>query len=309
MTVSGLKRFIFMSAVTLVGCVASGPMQSSSEPKAVQEIDFTLPAADGRSVPARAFMPAEDCSPCDLIIFSHGANATYDRYDVVARTWAEQGYVVAAPQHVDSEEHRNRSAYSMDDSRPTRLEDYALISEAFASDAPPVSEMSYSGVQYAAGHSYGALIAQVAGGAVLADPDWRLPATLTKPAAVIALSPPGEMDGLITAEGFSTINVPMLVVTGTADRLPGFIDNWEQHLEGYDLADPNLSYALVFEDMDHNFNGAYCRITPEGIKARPSVDVLNTRILGFLKDVRIGELPSRKDWTRSDNGLVRALKR
>jgi hypothetical protein len=253
------------------------------------------------------FVPETDCSPCDLIIFSHGAYATYDRYDVVLRNWAEQGYVVAAPLHVDSEEYPGRDTYSMDDSRPTRLEDYSLISQAFASETPPLPFMSFSGKQIASGHSYGALIAQVAGGAVLADESWKLPADVNRPEAVIALSPPGVMDGLIDTEGFSEIDRPMLLVTGTDDALPGFIDNWEQHLEGYEAADPGIGYALVFTGMDHNFNGAYCRITPEGVAAYPSVDVLNERVGLFLTAVAEENLPDRDQWAASGNELVRAL--
>ncbi len=271
--------------------------------------DFTLAGPDGRDVPVRAFLPEEDCSPCTLIIFSHGAYAAYDRYDVLLTDWAKRGYVVVAPQHVDSEEYPGRDAYTIDMSRPLRLGDYALVSHTFAAADQPLQGLTFSGRQIAAGHSYGGLIAQVAGGATLANPDYTLPDTAHAPDAIIALSPPSEIEGLVDSDGFSAIETPMLLVTGTTDALPGFIDDWRGHLDGYEAAPAPLAYALIYDGMDHYFNGAYGRETAEGAAAMPAIRDLNERIDAFIVQALADTLPGPADWRAQSNTMVEAITR
>ena len=292
-------------AIVLAACVTGEPVAASSE-LAARQIDFSLTAPDGREVPARAFLPSEDCSPCTLIIFSHGAYAAYDRYDALLLDWASRGYAVVAPQHVDSEEHPNRDAWNIDTSRPARLVDYALISSTFAAEGYSLGGVTFSGRQIAAGHSYGGLIAQVAGGAMLANPDLVLPETAHPPEAIIAISPPSELDGLVSNEGFAEIDTPMLLVTGTEDALPGFIDDWQGHLDGYEAAPTDLAYALVYEGMDHYFNGAFGREKPEGEAAMPAIYDLNGRIAAFIEDSFTDTLPTGLDWRAESNSLVEA---
>lgn len=264
--------------------------------------DLTLEDA-GRAVPVRVFAPAEGCANCTLVIFSHGANASYSRYDVLLKNWAAHGLVVAAPQHVDSEEHPRRGEFRSADGRLLRVRDYALVDAAFAPGAPPrIASLSFSGTVIAAGHSYGALIAQIAGGARIVRPyggdferTWRLPQ------AVIAISPPPAMPGYTTQEGWRAVSVPQLVITGTTDIMPGFVNDWRQHLDSYAAARPGLAYALVFDGMDHNFNGAYCRITPEGAKAAPQVEKLNAAIRQFIGNATSGTLPAAAEWRKTQS--------
>lgn len=297
-----------LPALLLAACM-TGEQAAPVDRADYGQVDFNLTAPNGRDVQARAFLPAEDCSPCALIIFSHGAYAAFDRYDVLLSDWAARGYAVVAPQHVDSEDHPRHDAYSMDESRPARLADYALVSSTFAAEGYTLDGVTFSGRQIAAGHSYGGLIAQVAGGASLANSAYTKPGNARAPEAVIALSPPGEIDGLVTMDGFSGIETPMLVVTGTTDRLPGFIDDWQSHLDGYQAAPAALAYALVYEGMDHYFNGAFGRETTEGASAMPAVKDLNARIATFIEDAFADTLPTGLDWRASGSDLVEARTR
>lgn len=269
--------------------------------------DITETSENDREIPARVFRPQADCSPCDLIIFSHGAYATYDRYDVLLTAWAEDGYVVVAPQHVDSEEHPDREAYASANSQPLRLEDYLELSELFAAEDFEFEGLTLSGKQIAAGHSYGGLIALLAGGAVAAEGPLTYTENAVEPIAVLAVSPPGALEGRIEAVGYSSIDKPTLVITGTTDVLPGFIDEWETHLDSYEASQPGLGYALIFEGMDHYFNGAFGRITPEGAASEFAIDTLNTQISAFLEAALNGEAPSGTAWTQTDNPIVRTL--
>jgi len=76
---------------------------------------------------------------------------------------------------------------------------------------------------------------------------------------VIASSPPGPIPQLFSEDRWSDIAVPMLVVIGTADVLPGFIDDWRLHLRSFEMATRGPAYALVFDNQDHYFGGAFGR--------------------------------------------------
>lgn len=291
------------------GCTApvSPVADSTAAPTGYTFLDRTELAENGREIPYRVFRPAADCTPCDVIVFSHGNLATYDRYDVLLTDWAINGYVVVAPQHVDSEEHPQREAYLTTDSQPLRTEDYLVLSNRFAEDGFEFDGLNFSGRQFAAGHSYGGLIALLAGGAEAADNASNFPENAVDPLAIIAISPPGELDGRIDQNGYSKVDRPTLFVTGTTDILPGFIDAWETHLDAFEVSQEGFGYALIFEGMNHYFNGAFGRITPEGAASETAIDTLNAQILAFLAATASGEAPVGDDWAQTDNPIVRTL--
>ncbi|WP_144400893.1 alpha/beta hydrolase family protein [Novosphingobium sp. MBES04] len=273
----------------------------------VRRQTVTLATEDARTLAVTVYAPEAACDACALVIFSHGNFATPERYDRVLRAWAAQGFVVAAPLHTDSEEYPAPDKYP--DSRATRLADWRAVDTAFALRLPQNLDLgatTLSGKVIAAGHSYGALIALVAGGATLADPAWTL-GTARAPEAVIALSPPGEMKGLATREGLGALTRPALVVTGTTDVLPGFIDDWHQHLDAYEAAPQGLGYALVFAGMNHYFNGAFGRPSEDG--ARESADALArmTRETGdFMRGALGGTLPVARAWAQRSDAVAEA---
>ena len=297
-------------ALALGGCATSSqsPSATVDAPSAgFTYVDIELASEAGRSIPVRVFRPLTDCSPCGLIIFSHGAFATYDRYDVLLTAWAEAGYVVAAPQHVDSEKHPARETYLETDPQPYRLEDYFAVSSLFASADYSLDGLTFSGTQFAAGHSFGGLIALLVGGAELTSGPIEHPDDAPEPEAIVAISPPGEIPDRILAEGYAEIETPLLVVTGTTDILPGFIDEWELHLISYDANRDDVGHALIFDGMNHYFNGAFGRIKPEGASAKTAIDTLNTQITAFLKAASDDVAPSGPDWEQSTNPIVRTL--
>lgn len=271
--------------------------------------DVELIASDNRTVNVRVFLPGDGCTDCPLIVYSHGAYATYDRYNVLLKEWARNGYVVAAPLHVDSEKHPNRDLYGPTDPLGLRIEDYEIVAAALSVGGSALSgleNLSFSGEVIAAGHSYGALIAQVAGGARLeAATGVTLSSEARRPLAVIAISPPGEIPNFVMANGWRQVDRPMLVITGTEDITPDFIPEWEMHLASYEAAPAGLAYALVFDGMDHYFNGAFGRPTPEGeMAAAKDIERLNKEILAFIEAAQDGNPPSGAEWfLRSRDGV------
>jgi hypothetical protein len=86
--------------------------------------------------------------------------------------------------------------------------------------------------------------------------------------AVIAFSPPGPIPGYVDAAGWSAIQVPMFVQTGTADVLPMIAPTWEKHMVSYE-ASRTPGVLVVGEGVDHYFGNVIGR--PE--RPTPSADV------------------------------------
>lgn len=235
----------------------------------------------------------EDCAKCALVIFSHGANSTYDRYDKLLLPIAQAGYRVAVPNHTDSEDHPHRSDYKQPDWSPTRLEDYATIAATYETDH-----------LIAAGHSFGALIAQIAGGANLQPaPETELP----RPIATLAFSPPGPVPNFIPAELWRSITVPTLVTTGTTDIVPMMAEHWELHLVSYEEIASDLAYALIYDSMDHYMNGVYGRETDiETTERDQSINHLIQSSLFFMDSIKNETPPTHAQWVSLEKGFVEA---
>lgn len=247
----------------------------------------SLHSEAGRTVDVWIFAPPPGEVARASIVFSHGANASPDHYRRLLEAWAAAGFLVCAPLHTDSEDHPERVSDSAA-IRAFRLEDFALVAAALGEgwcDAPRTRFV-------AAGHSYGALIAQVASGARLDVETVAMTAATERPSSVIALSPPPPMPGLASARSWSTISVPMLCVTGTADEMPGFVDDWRLHLASHEAA--QCSFAAVFDGMDHYFNGAFGRLR-EPVDA-VAVDALNRMVIAFASDWACADGLTAEQW-------------
>ncbi|MEE4205492.1 MAG: alpha/beta fold hydrolase [Erythrobacter sp.] len=221
---------------------------------------------DGRSVPLAVFAPAAP-GTYPLVAFSHGAFATPGRYKAMLEPLAAAGFVVLAPMHVDSEEYPRREGDPERPSHPVtwagRNADMAL---ALAPDEAIRAALAERGLTLAPGkvialgHSYGALIAQLYGGAIAMEPDGTsVDRRDPEVDAVVAFSPPGPMPGLVAKEGWESLTAPALTLTGTADVLPGFIDDWRAHLAAHEAAPEGSRAVWIGEGIDHYFGGSFGR--------------------------------------------------
>lgn len=282
---SRLAGFWWLCLTLLLSAGCASHSAAVVEPTVASEVvhqNISVMANDDRAVDVRVFYQAAGCDGCPLILFSHGANATYDRYDVLLQNWAREGYVVAAPLHVDSELHPGRAEYGREDHLPTRLEDVAaILAYLRTGQADEIAGISLGQDYIAAGHSFGALIAQMAGGSRLGDQSLD---GMPRPLAVIAISPPGPVPGFIAPSAWSSIEAPMLVTTGTTDIVPFVAPKWQDHLASYENAPAALSGALIFDEIDHYFNGAFGRID-EATAADGAVENLNEAITAFIRQV------------------------
>jgi predicted alpha/beta-hydrolase family hydrolase len=221
--------------MVLVGGVAIGLVGNAAS---VAE-DGTLDLGNGREIPVRRWRPSD--TPRGFIPFSHGANSSGAKYDRLCSALAAAGFVVAAPTHADSPDHPGGGKIPREQGIPLRLVDMrGLIAEGVAAGLPVI----------AAGHSYGALIAQMLGGA-----GGSAEAAVK---AVIAWSPPGPFPPAITTDLWKTMARPMLVETGTADMLPMMAPTWDVHRVSHDVA-PGPGVLFVGEGVDHYFGNIICR--------------------------------------------------
>ncbi|HPF26854.1 MAG: alpha/beta hydrolase [Steroidobacteraceae bacterium] len=271
----------------------------------------TLSAPRGREVSMRVLYPAPRCQHCGVIVFSHGAYASPARYDALLTAWAKGGWVVVAPLHVDSEDHPDRANYEQSESLRLRLEDYDLAVASYGGKTPTMilPGVETSGDVIAAGHSYGALIAQIAGGARL---DGSFTAASTRaplPLAVVAISPPGPIPNYVSSAGWSQIKVPQLVISGTTDIVPGIAPEWNLHMASYEAAPAGKAYALVFDRMDHYFNGAYGRLQPIDASTELAVQKLNAEILRFAKAMHDRDPAMADQWIANSSAGVKAIAR
>lgn len=104
-------------------------------------------------------------------------------------------------------------------------------------------------------------MAQFAGGAQAIGPAGaRADLRKLNVASVIAWSPPGPIPERLDEATWEAMAVPSLTLTGTADVLPGFIDDWQAHKASYEYAPIDGRALWVGEEIDHYFGGIFGRV-------------------------------------------------
>jgi predicted dienelactone hydrolase len=209
-----------------------------------------------------------------LVLFSHGANSSNHDYDRLWAIWAQAGYLVVGPNHIDTgppatQQKLPRSALwqARQDDASLPLRQRAPFDQWAASQDATIDWDHVC----AAGHSFGAVVAQALAGARIISPGETEPrsASTASVAACIALSPPGPLKGFIPADAWSTVAVPSFLQTGDADILPGFVDDWRLRLTGFAGA-PNR-WTLIGHGVDHYFHGLICRLSPGAAADLPAL--------------------------------------
>lgn len=251
-----------------------------------QEFAVTLTMSDARTVPVTVFAPAQP-GRYPLIAFSHGALAAPDRYRKLLRPLAAAGFVIVAPMHLESEELVKPAVPSPDEVWRTRAADLEMAL------APP--QAITKGLRARSlkldlrhvivmGHSFGALLAQIAAGARAHDPGGNL-TRLAAPrlAAVVAWSPPGPMPKVIDADGWSSLNVPSMLLTGTADQLAVMTQPWEWHMASFDGAPSGTKRAWIGQGVDHYFNGSFGREKPVAAERAGQFQRALSQVLAFME--------------------------
>lgn len=200
-----------------------------------------LQVSPGRATTLAIWEPAQARG---VVLFSSGHGAWPERYERLLQTWADAGFVVLAPLHVDSVRYPEREKFSLQQGFGERLADMRATS-AYARARWPGLPVA------AAGHSLGTLISAVQGGALAGLGPLRDPGVV----AVLGYSSPGRIPGLIGPDAYATLAVPLLLVTGDEDRVPGFVSDPADHLYPVLTAPAGDRQAVVLAGGGHNLIG------------------------------------------------------
>ncbi|WP_313274986.1 hypothetical protein [Stenotrophomonas sp.] len=179
-----------------------------------------------------------------VVLFSSGHGAWPERYEALLQSWADAGFVVLAPMHVDSMKYPQREKFSLQQGLVERFADMRAASGYATAHWPgmPVA---------AAGHSLGTLVSAALGGGFSALGPLRDPSVV----AVLGFSSPGKVPGLVDAQSYASLAVPLLLVTGDQDLVPGFVNDPVDHLYPVETAATGDKTGVVLAGADHNLVG------------------------------------------------------
>lgn len=237
----GIARRHLLNAAALLPIAMTGlaaDAQPASPEGGPQQAEVEV---QGRVVSLRLWKPA---APRGVILFSHGGNSSPEAYGLLLASWRDAGFLVVAPLHTDSLKNERAADHGLQAAFGTRIADLAAA-RAWAAQAAPELPV------VAAGHSYGSLTAMVLGGAL----DARVHARDPGIRGVIAFSSPGSIPGLIGPASYSAMAAPLLLLTGDADLVPGFVTDWHDHLVPFQTSPVGAKYAWIGKDVDHNLVG------------------------------------------------------
>lgn len=197
-------------------------------------------AVGNRSTKLHMWRPAK---PRGIALLSTGHGAWPERYTTrLIPMLLESGWAVFAPVHVDSMRHPDRARFSMQASFGERLADLRTASRAAVAVLPGLPIV-------AVGHSFGTLIGLCGGGGLAKIGPFRMPELR----AVLGFSTPGRIPGLIQPDAYGSVDVPVMIVTGSKDVLPPYLSypsKPEDHLLAVETS-KRASYAVVVDGGEH----------------------------------------------------------
>lgn len=204
-----------------------------------------------------------------VVLFSHDAGGSPEAYAPLFGAWRDAGYLVVAPLHTDSPKNARVTDHSLQTAFLTRIEDMG-VAGAWASISAVDKPVAV------AGHGYGSLSAMVRAGAL----EERVHARDQNAKALIAFSTPGGLADLVADGAVATLNLPMLLLTGDADLVPGAVTDWRDHLSPYEGGPAAGRMAWIGKGVDHGL-AARALTDPMAAKAAAlSVTFLDANLLG-----------------------------
>ena len=226
-----------IAALLIMGGCASLPTQAPADVVVTEQV-MRLPASNARELELRVWSVEK---PTAVVVFSAGGGSQPVSYDRMIRALAEEGFTVVAPVHIDALARGDLSGSGGPDSFGARIEDLAI--------ARGYAKATQAGLPLVVmGHSFGSMMSSLAIGASTPAGPQSDPAVK----ALIAFSSPGMVQGLLTPATYRNLSAPVLMVTGDADVVPGFVTDWRSHRAMYDDSSVPGSALIVVRDADHS---------------------------------------------------------
>jgi predicted dienelactone hydrolase len=268
-----LSFFVFLSSLVMAQAYPSAATAT------IKNAKLTLhDAARNKDLPLRVIYP-EGKGTLPIILFSHGAGGSGEGYSGLTEYWAQHGYICLQPTHADSFEQqkaagRNATLFSAlydssvnPDAWTNRVKDAVLVLDSFEEiqkQIPALRGRMDKNRIGVGGHSFGAFVAQMMGGATVKFPGDAEPKSLRDPRvkAVLLLSPQGADTkvGLVNTS-WNQFNIPMLSVVGSRDYGDWRVLNKERaspewRKDSYKFSPPGDKYLLWIKDASHmSFTG------------------------------------------------------
>lgn len=266
---------IFATVLTARALWAADPYppKSATAPVSVLRVDWKDPARN-TTVLVKIYFPktiSDSPAPLPLIIFSHGLGGSRDAYQFWGQYWASQGYIVIHPDHSASDEAQLAAAQNNPQAFPIppAAAVHRIKDVSFVIDTMEKANAGTSGETYlapfknkvdlknigVAGHSFGAQTALMLAGQLekLNGPD-KGPVSLRDPriTAAITMSPQGAI--LVPQNAaFVPVQIPVLLLTGTADDNPGGLAKVkaaDRRVVFDNLTAPN-TFQAIFQSATH----------------------------------------------------------
>jgi predicted dienelactone hydrolase len=265
---------------------------------ATLSIDTTLrDEARAKDIECRVHYP-ETGDRLPLIVFSHGFGSDRTAFSPIAQHWAEHGFIVVNPSHIDG----YGKSLGKGDATPkggiqglleragrniaTRVRDITFVLDSLDQLAVKLPDLekrldrSRIGV---GGHSLGAYTAMLIGGVTTnfdgtKSRDFRDP----RVHCVMPISAQGIGQQGLTESSWANLHVPMLTITGSRDTGAGG-QKPEWRMTSFKLSPPGDKYLLYIEGATHgSYDGG------PGESGTRTTDVVKVTTLAFwnayLKD-------------------------
>ncbi|MEL7691438.1 hypothetical protein [Citromicrobium bathyomarinum] len=217
---------------------AEPPAMVAPTPPAARHVDLEVA---GRTVDVSVFDAVGE--PAAVIFLSHGAGSSPERLMPLIGALQKAGLTVLAPLHADSLLIPEAERQDLQAAFMSRMAELQAVS-AYARQQYP--DLPLGGV----GHSYGSLIALMAGGAL----DSMLHARVPAMKAVVMFSSPGPIPGLTATPGaLDPVAVPTLTITGPRDVAQPFAGDPAVQIAQFDALPAGDNTLLVVDGSDHSF--------------------------------------------------------
>ena len=261
-----------------------GPLSITKDGRATLAVPV-----ENREMPLRIVYPDQG-GPYPIIVFSHGTFSSSDKYNLVVEFWAERGYVVILPNHLDAN-------YGIIPSKTedmiriihTRISDMSFILDnldAIEGQNPGLKGKLNRNQIIAAGHSIGTQVVLVNTGQRMRNPtnNYVTESSEDRFMAAVMLSDPGKM-AMMPDDTWKGGSAPTFLSTGPEDY--GLMGDGRREAEYQNeiLTLPDEStgdkYLLLIERGDHYFGGLIHR----DVDKAPDYDglaIFNAASLAFM---------------------------